>query len=167
MRILYGVLALCLGSAACSSTPAALSQADVDAIRAASRAYTQAALEKDWARWANYFEPDGKFLTPNAPILEGVQAIEKWGAAFPPIRSLVIEPIEIEGRGDTAWTRGRYSLVMAPPGQGEVSDTGKYMEIWRKQADGSWKLRRDIFNSDLPLPAPPPPPPAPEAAKKR
>jgi ketosteroid isomerase-like protein len=33
-----------------------------------------------------------------------------------------------------------------------VEDRGKYLEIWKRQADGSWKVALDIFNSDLPLP---------------
>jgi ketosteroid isomerase-like protein len=39
-----------------------------------------------------------------------------------------------------------------------MPDSGKYIEIWRKQSDGTWKLVRDIFNSDLPLPTPTPVP---------
>jgi ketosteroid isomerase-like protein len=34
-------------------------------------------------------------------------------------------------------------------------DKGKYVEIWKKQPDGSWKCAVDMFNSDLPAaPAP-------------
>jgi hypothetical protein len=39
-----------------------------------------------------------------------------------------------------------------------VSDTGKSVEVWKKQADGKWKTVADIFNSDMPVvqaPAPP------------
>jgi len=35
-----------------------------------------------------------------------------------------------------------------------IEDRGKYLTIWRKQADGSWMVHRGTFNSDLPLPAP-------------
>jgi len=38
-----------------------------------------------------------------------------------------------------------------------VTDRGKLVEVWKKQADGKWKTVADIFNSDLPLPAPPEP----------
>jgi len=33
-------------------------------------------------------------------------------------------------------------------------ERGKYLTIWHKQADGTWKVVRDMFNSDLPLAAP-------------
>jgi len=32
-------------------------------------------------------------------------------------------------------------------------DRGKYLEIFRKQTDGTWKCIRDIWNSDLPASA--------------
>ena len=31
-----------------------------------------------------------------------------------------------------------------------IKDHGKFVEIWKKQADGSWKCAVDMFNSDLP-----------------
>jgi ketosteroid isomerase-like protein len=34
-----------------------------------------------------------------------------------------------------------------------VNDTGKFLEVWKKQADGKWKCVADTYNSDLPVPA--------------
>ena len=34
-----------------------------------------------------------------------------------------------------------------------VTDNGKYLDIWQKQADGSWKVKADIWNSNLTPPA--------------
>jgi ketosteroid isomerase-like protein len=31
-----------------------------------------------------------------------------------------------------------------------VSDKGKYVTVWKKQKDGSWKVLLDVFNTDLP-----------------
>jgi ketosteroid isomerase-like protein len=36
-----------------------------------------------------------------------------------------------------------------------VTDHGKLVEVWKKQADGKWKTVADTFNSDLPSSAPP------------
>jgi ketosteroid isomerase-like protein len=38
---------------------------------------------------------------------------------------------------------------------GETTDKGKYVTIWRKQPDGSWKVVEDMFNSDIPMLAAP------------
>ena len=46
-------------------------------------------------------------------------------------------------------------MTISPPGAAAVSEKGKYVEVWRKQPDGSWKIKWDIFNSDVPAGAPP------------
>ena len=135
-----------------------LSAADTDAIRAAAAAYNQLASDTAWSRWAETFTEDAVFLPPNTPAKEGRAAIEAWGRTFPPFRDLKLEMVDIIGRDDLAVVRGRYSLVMVIPGSPPAADSGKYIEVWRKQADASWKIYRDIFNSDLPLPAPAPAP---------
>jgi ketosteroid isomerase-like protein len=63
--------------------------------------------------------------------------------------------VDVDGHGELAYTRGTYSLTMQPAGAAPMSDTGKFVEVWRKQPDGSWKIKWDIYNSDNP------PPPAP------
>jgi ketosteroid isomerase-like protein len=52
--------------------------------------------------------------------------------------------------GDLAYTSGVYqSKLKGASGKGSV-DKGKYLTVWKKQADGSWKVLFDIFNTDLP-----------------
>ena len=46
---------------------------------------------------------------------------------------------------------------MQLPGGVTLPDSGKFLEIRRRQADGRWLIPRDIGNSDIPLPAPSPP----------
>jgi thiol-disulfide isomerase/thioredoxin len=59
---------------------------------------------------------------------------------------------EAHGTADMAVIRGTYVLLLVPPGQPAVADTGKYVELWRKQADGKWLMAWDIFNSNKPTP---------------
>ncbi|NIM47978.1 MAG: hypothetical protein GTO22_01735 [Gemmatimonadales bacterium] len=60
--------------------------------------------------------------------------------------------VETGGGGDVAYARGTYLLTIAVEGAEPTTDTGKYIEIRRKQPDGSWPIAIDMFNSDLPLP---------------
>jgi ketosteroid isomerase-like protein len=75
---------------------------------------------------------------------------------FPPITAFELRTEEVEGTADLAYVRGRYTMTMSPPGAPAIADSGKYLEIWRKQSDGTWKSVRDMFSSDIPLPPPPP-----------
>jgi ketosteroid isomerase-like protein len=61
--------------------------------------------------------------------------------------------VEVAKSGDLACLSGTYELTMNDPGGKPVSDRGKYVEVWEKQADGKWKCGTDIWNSDLPASA--------------
>jgi ketosteroid isomerase-like protein len=37
---------------------------------------------------------------------------------------------------------------MSIAGSGAVADSGKTLEIWRRQADGSWRITRAMSSSD-------------------
>ena len=64
----------------------------------------------------------------------------------------------VAGKGNMAVTSGTFS-VSAPAGKDAagkatppVDDEGKFMQFLAKQADGTWKIARDIWNSNLPAP---------------
>lgn len=43
-----------------------------------------------------------------------------------------------------------YDLAFKDPKGNPVTDRGKYLEVWKKQSDGTWKCIVDTWNSDLP-----------------
>ncbi len=101
-----------------------------------------------------YYTEDAMTLSPNEPAVQGRASQIAWYSAYPPFE-LEEKVIELDGREDIAYARLTYSLKMKMPGATEpILDTGKGMEIWKKQKDGSWKVSCDIFNSDLPIPPP-------------
>jgi ketosteroid isomerase-like protein len=98
---------------------------------------------------ANYFE-DGALLAPNQPTVLGTQAIEGFFKGM--IEELggtgAIEIVEVSAEGDLAYQSATYAFE-----GNEGSDAGKFVEVYKRQADGSWKIRLTIFNSDNPPPA--------------
>lgn len=52
--------------------------------------------------------------------------------------------------GDLGYTSGLYELKLKGTA-GAAVDNGKYLTIWKKEADGSWEVLFDTFNSDRPL----------------
>jgi uncharacterized protein (TIGR02246 family) len=133
--------------------------ADEAAIREADLAWTKAAGAKDLEATLSYYTDDGSILPPNAPIATGKEAVRKvWTELMAaPGFAISWQPVQVEAArsGDIAYTRGTYELSMNVPKGEPMKDRGKYLEVWKKQADGKWKVVADMFSSDLP-PAPPP-----------
>jgi uncharacterized protein (TIGR02246 family) len=134
----------------------ALSNEDVAAIKASTEAYVQAVTSKDWTALAALYTEDAALMPPNQPMVQGREAILAWAEAVPPMTEFSITPVEIDGCGDLAYVRGTGAWTITPEGAPEpIQETAKYVEIRRKQKDGSWLIAVDIFNSDLPLPPSP------------
>jgi ketosteroid isomerase-like protein len=139
--------------AGCAQPPSGPSFGPED--EAAIRATTEAALaiansSQDWDEYAEvYYAPDATVLPPNATPARGRAAIAEFLASFPTITLFRAEMLTVEGEGDLAYVHGTYHLEMSMP-DGIVPDDGKYIEIWKRQTDGSWRIAYDIFNSDLP-----------------
>jgi len=61
--------------------------------------------------------------------------------------------VEVAKSGDLACVSGTYDETMTDASGKSLKDHGKYVEVWKKQADGTWKVVADIWNSDLPVAA--------------
>ena len=159
MRILnVATLATCawLVSLPSEAQTARLSQADVTAINDVTQAFVKAALAKDWTTLAGLYLDDAVLNPPNEPAVKGRAAIKAWFEKFPPLTDFKPSNVKVDGRGDLAYVLATYTMTIAPPGApAPVKDSGKYVEVRRRQPDGKWLIAVDIFNSDLPL-APPP-----------
>jgi ketosteroid isomerase-like protein len=147
-------MAICLGFSVGCNRPTGLSEADRTAIRQVGETNMKLMNAKDWLGDVALYTDDAIELPPNQAAVEGKAAIQTRIEAFPPLSNFQEQSLEIEGQGDLAYDRGTYSMTVTPPGAAPIEDRGKYLTICRKQADGSWKVARVMFNSDLPLPAP-------------
>ena len=142
-------LAAALAAACQPAAPPALTAADEAALRAASDSFVARALRADWAANVALFAPDGAMQPPNEPAVTGHDAILAWMKAYPPITAFTTGIDEIGGAGDVAYVRGHYAILVMPPGaKAAIADTGKYLSIHKRQADGSWLFVHDMFNSD-------------------
>lgn len=159
MRLLRVVaLAACAWLVAGGSeaqTAKGLSQMDVAKITDIGQLAMKAAVANDHAAWAALFLEGAVLNPPHEPAVNGRAAIRAWLETLPPITAFKLNPVQVEGRDDLAYVLGTYTMTMAPPGApGPVTDSGKYVEIRRRQTDGRWLVAVDIFNSDLAMPAP-------------
>ncbi len=130
-----------------------LSDADREAIQKTFEHIKEVfgAPAKDWPALVTLaYDRDAIMMAPNAPAVQGHEALTAAWEAFPPFSDFRQETLKIEGSGDFAFCHDEYSFTMTLPGQSPLKDKGKVITIWRKQTDGSWKVYREIWNSDLP-----------------
>jgi ketosteroid isomerase-like protein len=128
-----------------------MSRADVEA---GEGLWLEAMNAGDAAGVAARYEPDARLAAPNVDTLHGRAAIEAFCKEFIAVGArLSFELVDVYGSDDISVAVGEYQLVMQPQGVEPQRDRGKYIEVWRRQADGSGHLADDIFNSSEPAPA--------------
>jgi len=98
--------------------------------------------------WASYFSERG--IMVGGDNIVGPEAIEKTMSGFldSENNSLVWEPIggDISDDLTLGYTHGTYIRKTINEEGKEVVATGQYNTIWKKQADGQWKITLDIGN---------------------
>jgi uncharacterized protein (TIGR02246 family) len=67
------------------------------------------------------------------------------------VKNMEIKIKEVEVSDDLAFARGTYSMDFIIKANGAVIPyEGKYLTVFKKQSDGSWKIYRDSYSSNTP-----------------
>lgn len=141
---------------ACERGASELSQRDQDAIRASINKRVQAALAADWDTWGTTLAADYYDSPPNRTPVRGREAMVAWAKTFPKITDLTVNADEITGRGDLAYARGTYTQSVTLPDGSPMTERGSFLQIHRRQPDGTWLYTHVAHHSTDALPAPPP-----------
>jgi ketosteroid isomerase-like protein len=147
------LLAAACALAALVSVPVALSahiDANAQALAKLDDDWSNAAAAKDVERVASFYAEDAIAYPPNEPAAVGRAAAKKiWAAYFAdPTFAISWKTLHAEVAGDLGYTSGSYEDSFKGPDGKTVHEKGKYVCVWRKQKDGSWKALHDIWNSD-------------------
>ena len=126
-----------------------LSEIDDAAIRANIDAYAAHAVAGDWDAWQGLFMETAVFMPPGARTLRGHVEIRSFVDDFPSLSTFNATPLDISGSGNLAVSRGEYSFSFADPDGVEVSEQGKFIWVWTKEPDDSWKITQDIWNTEV------------------
>ncbi len=158
MRFCKPMLSLTLVSTfAAACAPAAPPPPDVAAIRssieATNKRFSESIVKGDTSFAAGVYADDAILMNPNEPAWRGKAAIVKGYAgmlASVKISAFSAKTEDVMVSGDLAVETGAGEWTFTPPKGKPMTDKVKYLTVWKKQTDGSWKVVRDINNSDLP-----------------
>lgn len=125
--------------------------ADEAALTAMTVAWEEAYNAGDGAAIAAIMTEDGMLLPPNSEPISGREAIGAfWQEFIDNTGGAALRQNQVIVDGDIAVKIGEYDVLGA---EGEIVDTGKWMEVWTRTDDG-WRSMRDIWNSNLPAAEP-------------
>jgi uncharacterized protein (TIGR02246 family) len=121
-----------------------------EAIEAGGRAIADAINSRNAAQAAQAYSADASVLPPGAPRQHGRDAVQAfWQTAIGMgLSHVALTSTEVEEFGDTATELGTVSATLPGDAGKRVALRGKYIVLWKKGADGAWRLHRDIWNFD-------------------
>lgn len=148
MKKLLSTLPLFLMILGCTQAPMAT---DPSVLSSKTEAWEAAFNAKDIDALVALYTSDGRILPPNAEMASGGDAVRTiFGGMIDAGMSGELASIEAMVSGDVGYDVGTYTLRV----DGEVIDTGKFVETFVRGDDGEWRMSNDIFNSDNPPAAP-------------
>jgi uncharacterized protein (TIGR02246 family) len=146
------VLAACAQQAPAPSTPPDTRAADESAVRTRIKEWSAAAQAKDAAKFVSVYADDAVVMMAGAPDIRGIAAIREALPAMmqDPAFALSFEAdhVEVARSGDLAYETGSYTMTMTGPDKQPATEKGHYVVVWRKGADGAWKVVVDAPLSD-------------------
>lgn len=140
-----------------TSAPAAAQAADAGAVRqtieSANARFLDALKRGDTTAAVSNYADDAIVMMPNEGSWRGRDGVRGGFAGF--LSQLSVKDAKLNTEnvmvgGDLAVETGTFEWTLLPKGGKEIKDKGKYMTVWKRNSDGSWKIVRDINNSDLP-----------------
>jgi uncharacterized protein (TIGR02246 family) len=117
-------------------------------IRAAESALVQALQAPDPTAWVYHYTEDAVFVAPGAPAVQGRAALLRMARAMKPLSSVSLQPIRTEGSASLATVYGHGSWVSGKPPDADSVSKVRLIIVWRKEADGQWRIAQELLNAE-------------------
>jgi len=132
-------------------TVAVAAGANEEAVRDADEQWSKVAAAKDLDKTVSFYTDGAVVLPPNQAAVTTKDGIRNlWKAFLDSLTDISWKTtrVEMAKSGDMGYLIGTYEMTL----KDGTKDKGKYCEVWKKQADGKWRVSADMFSSDLPAP---------------
>lgn len=136
--------------AACATTSMTNPPPDDSAAElfAADRAFAEKSRQAGAAEaFGAFMAADGLQIPPAGDMPRGAEAIRKaWKESAPMALIWTPKAAEISQSGELGWTWGEWE-AFEPDANGRRVSHGRYVNVWRRDASGQWKVVVDIGNT--------------------
>lgn len=146
-----------LSLALCSCTGVANpDQGLADSLKATDNALSKAVADRELEKIMSFYTDDAVLMPTAEPIVSGKKAIrEEWRHILdiPGFQAKsALTKVEVARDGDMAYSMGTYLATMLGENGKQAAEPGKYLTIWKRQPDGSWRIVVETYNTDIPPP---------------
>ena len=132
-----------------AGAPALAQTSDVtEAIGRSASAFSRALEAGDAAGMAAQYTDDATLIPPNGRLFTGREAIVQfWTPRNPDFRTLEhrLTTDRLEVSGDVATEVGTWYQKGQRGDEEPTESSGRYLVVWRRQADGEWKMQFDAW----------------------
>ena len=129
---------------------------ETEAVNALLEQWVSAVNAGDLDAWSATLADDATVMPPNAPAVTGIESLLPWMVEtfFDPFNVQLRGSFDkAESAGDWVIARGSYELSLTPKDGGQViEDSGKFVNIFKRQPDDSFKYAMVMWNSNNPPP---------------
>ena len=120
--------------------------ADEAAIRAADADFAKAAAAKDLDKCMSLYADDAVFFSSGSPAVLGkdnIRNVIQRMLAAPMQLTVNIASVDVARSGDLAMDRGTVEAAVTDKKGKTTTQTSEYVLVWKKGADGTWKIAAD------------------------
>jgi len=134
---------------ACTSPP---HDSVTESLLAVDRAFDSVVADRGVEGWVSFFADSGIQMPEGSGIVIGHDAIRRHMSGFfsdtkQKLR-WVPDKAEASSDGTLGYTMGHWTLTVRDSTGQHAAYRGKYLTVWRRQADGSWKAETDVGNTE-------------------
>lgn len=101
---------------------------------------------------SGFYATEATLMPSAAATVRGIDAIREFWRDTPSngLVSLTLETQAVDASDDLAYEMGRFNRTLRPRHGAPFQEHGKYVVVYRRAEDGSWRAVAEIFNSDAP-----------------
>jgi len=113
--------------------------------------FIEAYNKQDAVAVAGFYAADATYIGTAGDVVQGRdKLLVGLKGELPAFRDFTTTTAEFGSSGDLAYERGTYSARLEIPNRSPETIAGKYLIIYRRQPDGTWKIQTHMSGRDRP-----------------